>query len=891
MKRYYTGHAVIIALTLIPLILVQKKSAQDSQLARLEYKKIMHAETLAVVDNINKNIGDIYDSLRDISFLPDVRMFDSQQETLDKNVQTIVRMIYADLNKNVDVSEIYVTSSEFDPENPAASHRLQMEPIIAFDEIARNKGDDASLMDNIIFNMGKEGMASASATEPHGDETSEYRLIYTQIQWMKQYFSSLSKVRRTSIPMISGPEVITCDNRFFSETKNDKDRSGIVFSVPFYGVDGTLKGAISATVLTNALRAFIPSKDAVLINNLNDYMVFGNEEGQHTISKEWVERASPDPDLYYSEVIAINTMDPRSNWLLWTGRPNSDFEKTPLAKSVREFKIFWSWMIIASMLFLMGVWGVISRNMHKTTELLQKIADTAKESSKAKSEFLSNVSHELRTPLNSILGMMQLLEDHPMQAGTREMFNDIKRSGKNLLDTVNDILDLSKIEARMVHLEYLSFDAYENIRHVANSLRPMARNKGLTLSCKTDAEHLYVLGDSLRFTRILTNLVSNAVRYTDKGSIDIDVTATKSLSGMTRVRCTITDTGIGIPRDKHNKVFEKFIQADISTTRRYGGTGLGLTITKELVELMDGTIGLESEPGKGSAFWFEIPFEVTPSLHATSEKRPEAAQNPSGIPIRKARILVDEDHDMNQRLMRKIFDSLGASNYKIVDTGKQALEEIKANPYDLIIMDCHMPEMDGYEATIAIRSMDNFAHSQTPIVAITANAMPEDEQLCLAAGMNGYISKPIDIQRFKFVLSQWISFDETETLPTPLTGSTTPERDMPFDISTLEKNAQGDTAFIREIIGLFIMRSAAQIAELKTACTDDNNENWVETAHALKGTAGSIGAETMRTLCAEAQDMSHATATMRKEKITQIEKEYEYCKKKLIEKELYTCST
>ena len=305
-------------------------------------------------------------------------------------------------------------------------------------------------------------------------------------------------------------------------------------------------------------------------------------------------------------------------------------------------------------------------DLSRTYRQLNETKERAVKADNAKSEFLANISHELRTPLNNIMGITQIMDSRGLSAEQKEMLGMVRKSSHTLLHIVNDILDISKIEAGEMKLEAIPFDVAEKLRHTVNTMKPMASRKGFNLDCQMTEGPLPVIGDPVRFERILTNLLSNAIRYTQKGGVRVDAQIAAEGTDPEKIilHVRVSDTGIGIPKDKQAIIFEKFIQADSSNTRRYGGTGLGLTITRELVEMMNGQIGVESEVGKGSTFWFRIPFTLAQSL--PEEKQDEYSDAPlaipgmnGAIPAAEARILVAEDHEMNQVFMRKLFGNLG----------------------------------------------------------------------------------------------------------------------------------------------------------------------------------------------------------------------------------------
>ncbi|MGB0718845.1 MAG: ATP-binding protein, partial [Bdellovibrionales bacterium] len=552
--------------------------------------------------------------------------------------------------------------------------------------------------------------------------------------------------------------------------------------------------------------------------------------------------------------------------------------------------LFVTWPNHKFVLFALNEQKRLDQLRQKNKMLNQSVIE-AEEANKAKSEFLANMSHELRTPLNSIIGIVQIFDQSKLEPDQRDNLDMIETSSNALLNIVNDILDLSKIEAGQVHLEYLAFDIQQKIRHTVNSLKPMASKKGLLLSHDLDSDKLYVLGDELRFGRVLINLLSNAIRYTQQGGIEVFVHIEKTFDDQVKIRCEVRDTGIGIAPDKVDKIFEKFTQADTSTTRNFGGTGLGLTITKELVEMMDGEIGVNSEQGVGSTFWFEIPFETVDEAYVQKQVKKDLnltqfETTKDAKPVGDVHILVAEDHAMNQSFMRKLFKSLGVENYKIVENGEDALEEVMAENYDLVLMDCHMPKMNGYDATIAIRELPVIDKCGIPIIAMTANAMPEDEEKCLSIGMTGYISKPFKVEIFKKTLSTWVVFND-EHQEEDGENEEEKEEELSVNLDNLRDNAMGDEEFVKEMIEMFVSQGEKQIETLKGECTDGDNHEWVEIAHALKGTAGAVGAQTMRAKCAEAQDMADSNAKARSKILSVIETQYAAAKQYFIDEGLY----
>ena len=374
---------------------------------------------------------------------------------------------------------------------------------------------------------------------------------------------------------------------------------------------------------------------------------------------------------------------------------------------------------------------------------LRAARDCALEASRAKSEFLANMSHEIRTPMNGIIGMQSLALSASGLEDRTGYLEAAQHSAYSLLAILNDILDVSKIEAGRMDIHPAPFSLRGSIEDVLQLVRPRALEKGLELVCTlSEATPDALIADALRIRQVLVNLLGNAVKFTERGRVELRVDSHPAASDRLELSAVVTDTGIGIEEEHRQIIFEPFQQADSSTTRQYGGTGLGLTISARLAAMMGGTIGVESTPGQGSAFHFTVPCKLAPQSSVTAPARP--VSSPAGGPPRRLRILLAEDNAVNQRLAQRLLEKRG-HEVSIVGDGRQAVEAATlAPPFDLILMDVQMPSMDGLEATRAIRRIEDPERSSVPIVAMTAFAMTGDRDRCLAAGMNAHLSKPID---------------------------------------------------------------------------------------------------------------------------------------------------
>jgi len=371
----------------------------------------------------------------------------------------------------------------------------------------------------------------------------------------------------------------------------------------------------------------------------------------------------------------------------------------------------------------------------------------AESANQAKSEFLANMSHEIRTPMNGIIGMIALALDGPLTPTQSECLDMIRSQAESLLTIVNEILDFSKIESRRVEFESVPFTLAHAVGDVVKPLAMRARDKGITLGSSIAASvPARIVGDPVRLKQILTNVIGNAVKFTEEGSVTLEVTIERGDEGPRLLHLRVSDTGIGIPPEKLTAIFEPFRQVDGSMTRRFGGTGLGLAISATLAELMGGWIQVESTPGGGSTFDIAIPaVAAPPNVRTESSVSAEVAAAARRLvtPDKAARILIAEDNIINQRVAAALLTKRGHT-VTVVNNGREAVDALQRERFDLVLMDVQMPEMDGFEATAAIRERERETGRRIRIVAMTAHAMAGDRERCLAAGMDGYVSKPID---------------------------------------------------------------------------------------------------------------------------------------------------
>jgi signal transduction histidine kinase/DNA-binding NarL/FixJ family response regulator/HPt (histidine-containing phosphotransfer) domain-containing protein len=519
----------------------------------------------------------------------------------------------------------------------------------------------------------------------------------------------------------------------------------------------------------------------------------------------------------------------------------------------------------------------LKQQVAEQTQLYKEQKERAEQSEKFKQQFLANMSHEIRTPMNAVMGMTNILLEKKPREDQLKYLDAIRRSSENLLVIIDDILDMSKIEAGKIELEEIDFDPREVIDLVQQTLQHKAEEKGLILAMKTDpAIPLLLIGDPIRLSQVLNNLVGNAIKFTDRGKVILKVKMEMNAGGNCRLFFEISDTGIGMTATEQEKIFNSFTQASGDISRRFGGTGLGLSISKYLIEMQGGKLMVKSEPGKGSTFSFYISYAVSTNTKISHEEKKINGEMINAL--KGMKILIAEDNEYNRIVATETLElKIPGVQIATASNGIEVLQSLRQKeksgnknsgpslPFDVILMDVQMPVMDGLEATRKIRSEFDSPMNQVPIIALTASVLKRDIDLCLGAGMNGYVAKPFKTSDLLLALYKFRKGEIVDAfIKTEISGETSePEISIApvTDLTFLKTFCEGDGARIKKYIAMYLDATKQNLSKAEAAIQVKEYDSVKSTVHAMKSMFTYMGMKATRSTAEQIEELALASGS------------------------------
>ena len=601
----------IYGVALLSLILVQLSYEQTISEHSAEFKQTSQDDARLVADEISHSVHMLYQGLRTIARLPGTRSIDRYATSLSVDARTTIQELYNNLYTNISLSEMYIVPRGFDPNTIDPITGKPSEPILSFDQFIVGRHAD---------NNNSKQTADIEELEEY-----EYQLMKKQLTWLEQNYPTENHFSGLLYPAVTGPEVITCDNTFFSPSQPDNtDRQGMVYSVPFYDTQGQLQGMITGVVLTRVLQDLIPSANYALVNTKHNYVILPKTKGIWQDSFSYIKQGKANPGLYHSDVLKLHFMDKSGQWLLWVGHEAHEFFGTDEIIAYARTKHI---MFLFILLIAAALHGFIYQQrkqrslVEKQNEMLEsKIKERTLaltlsneelvKANYAKTNFLSRVSHELRTPLNAIIGYSELIlhEELSNAAQVKEDINKIHSSGAHLLNLIDEVLDIAKIESGKMQIDCQCFEPVVLVEELIDMIKATAAQKQITL--RTDIPPLDdMYSDKTKLKQILLNLLSNAVKFTEQGEIVLSIRQLGS-GNEELMEFKVCDTGIGIDAKKLEHIFDEFYQAHSDLASIEPGTGLGLAISMRLASLLHGKLTVESQPQCGSCFTLTLPCRL-----------------------------------------------------------------------------------------------------------------------------------------------------------------------------------------------------------------------------------------------------------------------------------------